>query len=567
MRKNKMLPKTTEDYKYYLFLILGVVTALAVATGLFSLYLKYFLSTNIFDKSIWKYIYFLTVHHRFDLATLWITYVDVLVLVILICYIYVKNPFKLTKRHSNFAKWLDIKKMKPSVLKLDGFSLGVFKNKMLKTNEPLGLLCVAPAGAGKTTGTVIPTILSCDKDSLIINDPKGELFDLTSKYRSKISSVYKLEWGEALEKQDKNTVFWNPIALENLPSTTSDRARLVDMITNILIKEVKGDTFWVNSARKCLSSMLLYSIYKNELNNQSSSISEVKDIIAIIGVIDDNEEEEDSYKDATKEGFKNKAKEVKELNIPEVIKNRCYTVFSELGSTSPNALGSILATVSSDLSVFNNENVRNITSKNSFSIHEIRGKIDKPITVYLISPAAEQELFGVLSGIFVEMCYKFITSENVKEIKNKNILRFVLDEVAFFPKISAVIDGPAIARGYKGSFLFVCQDLSQIASKYDQHGLNTMFTNTAFKIILPQNNDETAKRLANMGGQTQIVEYESHGKGTRKVKKMIPLIQPNDLMSLPEGKQIVFVQNNAKTPIFCDIPYFFKNKSLLKKIK
>ena len=217
--------------------------------------------------------------------------------------------------------------------------------------------------------------------------------------------------------------------------------------------------------------------------------------------------------------------------------------------------------------MFNNESVRQITSKNNFSLQNIRAINNKPITVYLISPASEQELFGVLSGIFVETAYKYITSEKLDIVKKSNIVRFILDEVAFFPSISAIIDGPAIARGYRGSFLFVCQDLGQIKEKYGENGLNTMMTNTAFKIILPQNNDTTAKRLASLSGQTEVAEWVNVGGKMQKQKKIVNLIESTDVMSLPSGKQIIIVQNNAKTPIMCNIPFYFKDKTMLKQLR
>ena len=111
----------------------------------------------------------------------------------------------------------------------NGYSLGIFKGKALKSNEHLGILCVAPAGAGKTTGTVIPSILSCDKDSLIINDPKGELYDNTYKYREKLGKVFRIEWGQNEDMRNEKTTFWNPLALENIPISSVDRSKYIDI--------------------------------------------------------------------------------------------------------------------------------------------------------------------------------------------------------------------------------------------------------------------------------------------------------------------------------------------------
>ena len=575
------LPTSKQDFQYYFYVFSRVVFSILLTLGLYEfVYLKYFLDTTLLEIAYLKYLYKITINLRYNLITFWVSVVTITTFLVLVMYFLLKNPHSRTLRFSRFAQRADVKKMKPSVLQSDGFCLGSFHKQMLRTNEPLGLLCVAPAGAGKTTGTVIPTILSCDRDSLIINDPKGELYDETSKYRRKISNVFRIEWGQAFANRDDNTTFWNPLDLSNLPQGTAERSKYVDMITNILIKEAKADKFWSNNGRKTLSAMILYSIYKEELENKSTNIAKVKDILATIGVKDINDEDNESEKeDASQEGFLLKARELDVLEFPEIIKLRCKNVFSELSSTPPNTLGGILASISSDLSVFNSEYVRDVTSSNTFSMENIRGVkkevvvkgetiiAERPTTIYLISPAAEQEQFGVLSAIFVEVAYKYITSQDLAVVKKSNIVRFILDEVAFFPPISAVIDGPAIARGYRGSFLFVCQDLSQIQDNYSEGALNTMLTNTAFKIVLPQNNDKTAERFAKLAGQTQISEWQGVGKQRQKVKKIINLIEPTDVLSLPAGKQIVYVQNNAKTPIFCDIPFFFKNKEMLKKLK
>ncbi len=561
------LPSSKQDFQYYFYIINRMVLSILFTLGLFEFYSWYFVGAYLLEGDFIKYL-FKTVLFKghYEFPTFWVIVLDLLLFTILMIFFLIRNPYKLTLRFSRFATPIDVKKMKPGVLKEDGFCLGSFNNKILKTNESLGMLCVAPAGAGKTSGTVIPTILSTDKDSLIINDPKGELYDETSKYRRKVTNVFRIEWGQPFDQRNDNTTYWNPLDLSNIPEGTAERSKYVDMITNILIKMPKGNTFWANSGRKTLSALILYSIYKEELEHRSTNIAEVKDILATIGVQDIDDEDNSEKEDASQEGFLIKAREVEELKFPESIKLRCKNVFSELSSTAPDTLGSIIATISSDLAVFNSEYVRDVTSKNNFSMNNIRGT-DKPTTVYLISPAAEQELFGVLSAIFVEVAYKYITSQDLVVVKESNIVRFILDEVAFFPPISAVIDGPAIARGYRGSFLLVCQDFGQIIDKYSEGALNTMMTNTALKIILPQNNDKTAERLAKFGGQTQVKEWQGKGKNRQSIKKVQDLISASDLLSLPDGKQIVFVQNNAKTPIFCDIPFYFKNKDMLKKLK
>ena len=98
----------------------------------------------------------------------------------------------------------DIKKMGKDFNNTEGLFkgfmmvLGYFKYKgelkPLMFDETLSALCVAPPGTGKTTGVVVPTILDCDSASMIINDPKPELKQSTSGYRSTVSSVFIMNW-------------------------------------------------------------------------------------------------------------------------------------------------------------------------------------------------------------------------------------------------------------------------------------------------------------------------------------------------------------------------------------
>ena len=69
----------------------------------------------------------------------------------------------------------------------DGIIFGRFKNNILrrlitgrkydviKSNEPLSTLMIAPTGTGKTAGFIIPTLRSI-KNSVVVFDIKGELY-------------------------------------------------------------------------------------------------------------------------------------------------------------------------------------------------------------------------------------------------------------------------------------------------------------------------------------------------------------------------------------------------------
>ena len=391
---------------------------------------------------------------------------------------------------------------------------------------------------GKTSGYIIPTIFSCSDDSLIINDPKGELYDITSEYRSRLGGVFKIEWGNSCD------IFFNPYDLDNLPINSAERGDYVDIITNILIKNNnEKDPFWNISARKFMQGISLYLIYKEEMNNKSTSLPDIISFISRLSLSDD----ENTNINPINANLENIIQEVQNFNINLNMKNRIINNLADIKSTPENTRGGILASLSSALSIFNNENVIKITSKNNIDITKLNKSIT---TTYLIVPALDQELYGVLSAIFLEIATRQFT-KNKSDIK----VRFVLDEFAFIPPTNTLINAPAISRGYNLSYIYCCQDLQQIEKNYGKQGLENIITNTAYKVILNQNNDITANRFSNMLGKYLKKEKQNNN---HVIKKEVEFLKTTDLMNLPKNTSILLVQNNFKRL------HFYKNSILFQ---
>ncbi|MGD9649768.1 MAG: type IV secretory system conjugative DNA transfer family protein, partial [Dongiaceae bacterium] len=104
------------------------------------------------------------------------------------------NPYEWNPEHMGVSRRARDEDIKPMGL-FKGWIvvLGMRSKKFLMFQETLSALCVAPPGTGKTVGIVVPTILTCNNVSMVINDVKPELADLTSGYRSKYSTVLRLE--------------------------------------------------------------------------------------------------------------------------------------------------------------------------------------------------------------------------------------------------------------------------------------------------------------------------------------------------------------------------------------
>lgn len=129
--------------------------------------------------------------------------------------------------------------------------------------------------------------------------------------------------------------------------------------------------------------------------------------------------------------------------------------------------------------------------------------------------------------------------------------------------------------------MFFFQSNGQIAEIYQRHGMEELDATTAYKIILTQNEAQTAKSFSDsIGNTTRLIK-----KGTSKSKNNdffssnsgssssnenlegVPLIRTDELLSLPFGEIIVLVQGFRNIPIKAKTPFWFKNPQMLEAVE
>ncbi|MFA7188440.1 MAG: type IV secretory system conjugative DNA transfer family protein [Alphaproteobacteria bacterium] len=178
------------------------------------------------------------------------------------------NPFgkdNLKEESSRKANDEDIKKMGL----IDGFMmvLGYWKKKPLMMKETLSTLCLAPPGTGKTQGVVLPTIFECNTVSMIINDPKPELKQQSSAYRSQnVGPVFIMNWaGQDDPQAGIYYPSWNPLSPSHVPFITEERDLYIDSICSTLIADKtssSADPHWTISGRAALSGLINFMVSK-----------------------------------------------------------------------------------------------------------------------------------------------------------------------------------------------------------------------------------------------------------------------------------------------------------------
>ena len=544
---------------------------------------------------------------------------------------------KFAEKSSNKASKEDIEKMGL----LNGFMmvLGYFKKKPLMMDECLSALCVAPPGTGKTQGVVLPTIFECNNVSMIINDPKPELFQLSSAYRSTIGPVFMMNWaGQDDPERGIYYPSWNPLSPEHVPFNQEQRDLYVDSICNVLIADKtssSADPHWTISGRAGLSGLVQFIISKverakaddyfysrittgafdnedaavlsdyylsmmndpnayaahallqrGELNamnyvhigtwanipdawrGKEASLSMILDWINASQInmaqqLEERRRQGDQMvmmADPMKDLFTNAVDKARRYSYA----HRAILELTQLANTPDKERGSILSTIMAGLSIFRNAAVRNRTSHSDFHFSDLRGMVDpndgkvKPVSVYISINMVDAQALNPITGIFIELMTNFLLANAPEQYRDGQKLGpypvlFVLDEMPKMQKLDAVIQGPDLGRGQKVSYLIIGQDLHQIQEKYGADAAATSISTTAAKVVLRQNDPDTAKRFSDMMGYKMKVKNVKGPDGKDKEETSEELLfTPMDIMKLDKKKQLVIFQGWYHRPIEAD---------------
>jgi type IV secretory pathway TraG/TraD family ATPase VirD4 len=271
---------------------------------------------------------------------------------------------------------------------------------------------------------------------------------------------------------------------------------------------------------------------------------------------------------------------------------RCVVELSQLSSMPDKERGSVMSTAFAGIGIFKNSAVVARTSFSDLSFKDLRGLKDpitgewKPISVYLSVNQVDARALSVISGTFIDLMSSYLIANPPNFVNATDgkmgpfACLFAMDEFPTMPKLKAVIDGPAVGRGQKVAYLLIGQDLGQISGKYGKDDLETVISTTACKVILSQNNEQTAQRFSKMIGNktVQTTSFSKNegafAKGANPFAKNVSyqlqgvsVISTTQLLSLPTSKQVVLMQSHIDRPIMADSPRWYldpKMKALAK---
>lgn len=416
-------------------------------------------------------------------------------------------------------------------------------------------------GSGKSVTAVIPmcsfVATAKNKRSVFITDPKGEIFNTTSKmFKDNGYNVLTLDFRHPemsnhfnilepiikeyekyidYEKKSivskKDKVKFNNLAMTSLAETN----RLITSLATMIMQEKtqQKDPFWNNSARNLLEGLIgffLEEYKKNTIKRNQITMTSIRK-------------------------FQNSSMQEKNFNM-----FKTYIDRKDYGSKSKDSLTSILnasdntyksitAVFGEKMSLFDDVNVANVTSDSDFDF-DLLGR--EATALFIIVPD-EDKVYFTLVTIIVGLLYKeLVKLANSKENKKLPVqIDWLLDEFANCPPLADIEALVSVARSRGMRFHFFIQSFSQLDNVYGKEVAQIILDNCGL-IYLKTNTQDTAEQISKRLGKTTI--------SSSSISQSLSLLDYNgnkstslmarDLLTPDEVKQLHY-----KTIIFPIIGY------------
>ncbi len=310
------------------------------------------------------------------------------------------------------------------------------------------LLCIGAPGSGKSRGFIIPFLMGCARrssgghpESVIVTDPKGELFEKMAPYFKK--NGFNVKAINFLDMAHSDG--WN--CLYGLDQET----QLVQTVANTIIQNTSGpkeaDDFWSRAELNLLLALIHYVCNLKDANGnllpiEQRGLGDVYHLLAEKSINDINRILAELPPDHPAKG-----------NHGLFLKAR------------ENLWGNIAIGLGNRLAIFQNHLVDTITRNHDVDLL-LPGK--KPCAYFVII-SAQDSAYRFLSSLFFSLTFPRLSDYARLHGKNGRLpvlVNFVLDEFCNIGYMEGISDVFNSVRGFNMSCQVVVQSLSQWAEKY-----------------------------------------------------------------------------------------------------
>ena len=415
----------------------------------------------------------------------------------------------------------DVKKHGGTILgKMDGKAVCVPRETRLNAN----LAVYGASGSMKTRAFCVNRILqsAARGESLVITDPKSELYEKTSEYLRAEGyevKVFNLVTPEASDS-------WNCLC------EIEGEELMAQLFCDVIIKNTgseRGDHFWDSAEMNLLKALVLY--VEQGYPPDKKNIGEVYKLLALCS-----------------------EKELNDLfeQIPTVHPAKApYAIFKQASETVRSG---VIIGLGSRLQVFQNKQIRNITAFDEIDL-ELPGK--RPCAYFCIT-SDQDSTFDFLSSLFLSFVFiKLVryADKNCPDGKLPvpvHVLGEELTACGVIPDLSRKI---SVIRSRNISMSCVFQNLAGLQNRYPYNQWQEILGNSDIQLFLGCVDELTAKYISDRSGEVSIaVTSKAKQLGTWRVSDYTPeyretsgvgkrkLLTMDEVLRLPINKALVIIR-------------------------
>ena len=495
-----------------------------------------------------------------------------------------ENSRFMTDKERNFNfKPYDYSKLGKS--NMDGVPVrAVLEGSHLRTNlaGPMHALVIGSTGSGKTTTFINPMVQILGEanagSSMILTDPKGELFQLHSqKLKEKGYKVMVLDLRDAYASYR-----WNPLEsifkmyADYLERGTGIYKRTDSAMSSGLALrdpagsyggewyEYRGEAYSDGKRLKDTIKVARQRIYDemyedlNDLVGVLCPIESLDDPVwekgarsiimaTLLAMLEDSENPELGMT-IDKFNFFNLSKAIanSENEFEELKKyfrgrdplSKAVTQSRQVLSAAENTLASYMSIAFDKMNLFNDEGICALTSATDIDPDDFA---DRPTALFMKIPDEKDTRHG-LAAVFVLCIYKaLIKKASAREdLSLPRNVYFILDEFGNIPKIDKFDKMITVGRSRKIWFSMVIQSYAQLNNVYGDKVADIIKSNCGIKMFIGSNDIETCEEFSKLCGNMTITTNSiSSSTGDKSGNLSVstqmqtrPLIYPSDLQKL-----------------------------------
>jgi len=413
-------------------------------------------------------------------------------------------------------------------------------NLHLSESDSLQNVCVtARIGAGKTSRYIIPNVLDKARSqcSIVVNDPKGEVFEHTSGHMQNCGYKVIVIDPENLSRSN----FFNPF------SEARDEIE-IEQIAEILVRsglpsQGGKDDFWIQGAVRFASLFIKCLKNAGQENPDFYNLHNLYFLFQNFG--EDGSQLDDFMSRYT-------------INPDNVDDATLWNEWKGVLTGNKEGVQSFVLNAITSLKSLSNQNVARLTSKSDIPLGEIR---QQKTIIYLITPAQHAEYFSFLTSLF----FRSVFNACMRKMPDRKTLPvYILYDEFGHSTIPNFVSTINTIRGYKVSVSIILQSISQLDARYGseyaqsiQGGFNTYLTYSGAD---PKTADFFEKIVGKVRERQKQDILEPVDQYTE-----YNLINANEVRTIESDKALI-VSSNRQPIKFITTPYF-KNWSLSRLSK